>query len=141
MVILLKIKRRDFFSTRQHSYFGVTHCENSEVQIAVFSKWNVLREWKLVQRFTFCLSSTQCKWEFVKLRYFDFTIWWRHCENHLYMLHVIKYEGLYCRFLVPNMISPSRVRLLQKQIRLLCFVNRFLRSCYMNAAQVAYNKV
>ena len=26
------------FSTRQHSYFGVTHCENSEVQIAVFSK-------------------------------------------------------------------------------------------------------
>ena len=38
MVILLKIKRRDFFSTRQHSYFGVMHCENSEVQIAVFSK-------------------------------------------------------------------------------------------------------
>ena len=26
------------FSTRQHSYFGVTHCENSEVQIAVFSE-------------------------------------------------------------------------------------------------------
>ena len=26
------------FSTRQHSYFGVTHCENWEVQIAVFSK-------------------------------------------------------------------------------------------------------
>ena len=52
---------RDFFSTRQHFYSGVTHCENSEVQIAVFSKWNVLREWKLVQRFTFCLSSTQCK--------------------------------------------------------------------------------
>ena len=24
------------FSTRQHSYFGVTHCENSEFQIAVF---------------------------------------------------------------------------------------------------------
>ena len=24
------------FSTRQHSYFGVTHCENLEVQIAVF---------------------------------------------------------------------------------------------------------
>ena len=38
MVILLKIKKRDFFSTRQHSYFGVTHRENSEVQIAVFSK-------------------------------------------------------------------------------------------------------
>jgi len=36
MVILLKIKRRDFFSTRQHSYFGVTDCENLEVQIAVF---------------------------------------------------------------------------------------------------------
>ena len=49
------------FSRRQHSYFGVTHCENSEVQIAVFSKWNVLREWNLVQRFTFCLSSTRCK--------------------------------------------------------------------------------
>ena len=47
-----------FFSTRQHSYFGVTYCKNSEVQIAVFSKWNMLREWKLVQRFTFCLSST-----------------------------------------------------------------------------------
>ena len=26
------------FSTRQQSYFGVSHCENSEVQIAVFSK-------------------------------------------------------------------------------------------------------
>ena len=35
---LLKITRREFFSTRQHSYFGVTHCENLEVQIAVFSK-------------------------------------------------------------------------------------------------------
>ena len=51
MVILLKIKRRDFFSTRQHSYFGVTHCENSEVQIAVFSKRHMLRKWKLVERF------------------------------------------------------------------------------------------
>ena len=37
MVKLLKIKRRDF-SIRQHSYFGVTHYENSEVQIALFSK-------------------------------------------------------------------------------------------------------
>ena len=39
MVILLKIMRRDFFSTRQHSHFafGVMHCKNSEVQIAVFS--------------------------------------------------------------------------------------------------------
>ena len=46
------------FSTRQHFYFGVTHCKNSEVQIAVFSKWNMLREWNLVQRFTFCLNST-----------------------------------------------------------------------------------
>ena len=35
MVILLKIKRREFFSMRQHSYFGVTHCENPEVQITV----------------------------------------------------------------------------------------------------------
>ena len=34
MVILLKIKRRDFLSTRQNFYFDVTHCENSEVQIA-----------------------------------------------------------------------------------------------------------
>ena len=51
MVILLKIKRRDFFSTRQHSYFGVTHFENSEIQIAVFSKWNMLWDWKIVQRF------------------------------------------------------------------------------------------
>ena len=41
MVILLRIKRRDFFhrdSIPIHSYLGVTHCENSEVQIAVFSK-------------------------------------------------------------------------------------------------------
>ena len=42
------------FSTRQHCYFGATRCENTEVQISVFSKWNMLREWKLVQRFTFC---------------------------------------------------------------------------------------
>ena len=40
---------------------SVTHCENSEVQITVFSKRNMLQEWKLVQRFTFCLSSTKCK--------------------------------------------------------------------------------
>ena len=54
-------EERLFFSTRQHSYFGVTHCENSEVQIAVFSKCNMLREWKLSQRFIFCLSSIKCK--------------------------------------------------------------------------------
>ena len=35
-----------------------THCENLEVHIAVFLKWNMLWEWKLVQRFIFCLSST-----------------------------------------------------------------------------------
>ena len=29
--MLLKVNRRDFFSTRQHSYFGVTHFENQEV--------------------------------------------------------------------------------------------------------------
>ena len=38
MVTLLKIKRRDFFSATQYSYYGVTHCENSEVQITVFRK-------------------------------------------------------------------------------------------------------
>ena len=31
----------------------------------------MLWEWKLVQRFIFCLSSTQCKEEFVKPRYFE----------------------------------------------------------------------
>ena len=66
MVILLKIKRRDFL-TGQHSSFGVMHCEYLEVQIAVFSKWNMLQEWKLVQRFTFCLSSTWCKYEFLAI--------------------------------------------------------------------------
>ena len=59
---------------RQHSYFGVTHSENSEVQIAVFSKWNILWGWKLVQRFIFYLSSTSNS--------LFFAIWWRHCENH-----------------------------------------------------------
>ena len=44
-------QEKRLFSRRQHSYFVVTYCENSEVQIAVFSKW------KLVQRFTFCLFS------------------------------------------------------------------------------------
>ena len=34
---------------------ALTYCENSEVQIAVYC---LLRGWKLVQRFTFCLSST-----------------------------------------------------------------------------------
>ena len=53
---------------RQHSYFGVTHCEKLEVQTAAFSKMKhatgmetCTKKWKLVQRFTFCLSSTQCK--------------------------------------------------------------------------------
>ena len=54
---------------RKHSYFGVTRCENSEVQIAVFSKWNMLRGWKLEQRFIFYLSSTKCKQEFVNLAF------------------------------------------------------------------------
>ena len=63
--------------------FCVTHSENSEVHIAIVSKWNMLRDWKLVQGFIFCLSSTLCKWEFLKPRYFDFTIWWRHREKHL----------------------------------------------------------
>ena len=38
MIKLLKIKRRAFFPTRQHSFFGVMHCVNSEVQIAICSK-------------------------------------------------------------------------------------------------------
>ena len=54
-----KIKRRAFFFQRNSIPTGVTHCKNSEVQIAVFSKWNMLRECKLVQRFTFC-SSLAC---------------------------------------------------------------------------------
>ena len=49
MVILLKIRRSSLFSSRQHSYFSVTHCENSEVEIVVFCKWNMLQDWKLVQ--------------------------------------------------------------------------------------------
>ena len=35
MVILPKIKRTDLFSA-QHSYVGVTHCENFEDQIAPY---------------------------------------------------------------------------------------------------------
>ena len=49
---------RGLFFNETTFLFGVTHWENSEVQIAVFSKWNTLREWELVQRFTFCLSLT-----------------------------------------------------------------------------------
>ena len=51
------------FSTRQQSYFSVTRCENSEVQIAVFSKWNMLYEWKLFQRliFLFIFSLVQIR--------------------------------------------------------------------------------
>ena len=56
--LLLKIKRGDFFSTRQRSHFGVTHSEDLRVQIAVFLKWNNCYGMKLVQRFTFYLSST-----------------------------------------------------------------------------------
>ena len=47
----------NFFLKRQHSYFGVMHCENSEFQIAFFWKLIMLQDWKLVQRFIFCLSS------------------------------------------------------------------------------------
>ena len=35
-------KEERLFSVRQHSYFAVRHCENLEVQIAVFLKWNML---------------------------------------------------------------------------------------------------
>ena len=37
--ILLEIKRRDFFKATV-ILFGVTHCENVEVQIAVFSNFD-----------------------------------------------------------------------------------------------------
>ena len=74
--------RGDTFFQWQHSYFSVKHCENWEVQIHVLSKWNMLWEWKLVQRFTFC---------FIKSCYFDFTIWWRHCESHLFGLKELRY--------------------------------------------------
>ena len=86
MVKLPKIKRRGFFSHEIASLFCVTHSENSEVQIAVVLKRNKLWDWKLVQGFIFCLSSTLCKWEFIKPRCFDFTIWWRHLENHVHGL-------------------------------------------------------
>ena len=33
MVKLLKTKRKDFLSIRHNSYFGVSNCENLEVQI------------------------------------------------------------------------------------------------------------
>ena len=36
MVKAAENQEERLFSTRQHSYFGVKHCENSEVQIAVF---------------------------------------------------------------------------------------------------------
>ena len=35
-------KEERLFSVRQHSYSAVRHCENSEVQIVVFLKWNML---------------------------------------------------------------------------------------------------
>ena len=75
-------KRRDFLSTRQNFYFGVTHCENSEVQIAVFSKWNVLRKWKLVQRFFFVYlqpSVNKNSWNFAQFWLYNLmTSLWRH---------------------------------------------------------------
>ena len=72
------------FSTRQHSNFGLTHCENSEVQIAVFSKWNMLRKWKLVQKIYFLFIFNLV---YIRIRktapFWLYRIWWRHCENHL----------------------------------------------------------
>ena len=42
-----KNQEERLFKTRQHSYFGVTHCKTSEVHwIAVFSIWNMLRDWE-----------------------------------------------------------------------------------------------
>ena len=49
MVILLKIKRRDFFHRDSIPILVSRHCENSEVQIAVFSKGNMLWDRRLVQ--------------------------------------------------------------------------------------------
>ena len=51
-----------FFLTRQHSYFGVMHCENSEFQIVFF--------WKLIM-----LGLETCtKIYFLFIFYFDFII-------------------------------------------------------------------
>ena len=86
MVILLKIKRTGFFSTRQHSYFDVTHCANSEVQIVVFSKWNMLREWKLVQRSTFVylqpgVNKNLWNLAILTLQFDDVTVKTIYCET------------------------------------------------------------
>ena len=55
--VRINIKERLFFNERPFLFWCYALWK-LEVQIAVFSKWNMLREWKLVQRFTFCLSST-----------------------------------------------------------------------------------
>ena len=58
--LMLKSRGEIFFQrVKQHSYFGATHCENSEDSSNCCNfEWNILREWKLLQRFTFCLSSS-----------------------------------------------------------------------------------
>ena len=58
MVILLRIKRRDFFHWDSIPILVSRTVKTQKTQIAVFSKWNMLPDWKLVQRFIFCLSST-----------------------------------------------------------------------------------
>ena len=73
--------------------FCVTHGENSEVQIAVVSKWNMLRDWKLVQGFIFYLQPCVNE-KLEKARYFNLiTIWWHHCENHLFLMEK-NYRGM-----------------------------------------------
>ena len=72
MVILLKIKRRDLLSTRQHFYFGVTHWVNVGVQITFRNETCYGSETftKIYFLFIFNLVLIRIR----KPRYFDFSL-------------------------------------------------------------------
>ena len=58
MVILLKIKRRDFFQRDSIPILVSCTVKTRKFKLLYFRNKNMLLDWKLVQRFIFCLSST-----------------------------------------------------------------------------------
>ena len=83
MVVLLKIKRKDFFQRD-----GIPILLSRAVKTPKFKLLYVRSEKIYATGLETC---TKIYFLFifnlVKPRYFDFTIWWRHRENHLFIVN------------------------------------------------------
>ena len=85
MVILLKIKRRDFSNETAFLFWCHSLWKLASSNCCIFEMKHVTGMETCTEiYFFFYLQPSEIRIR--KVRYFDFIIWWRHCENHLYLL-------------------------------------------------------